>query len=66
MLPDIALSMSSSLGLVQLAAVQLREGRSLAQIAYDIGYGSEAALNRAFRQHYGQPPGIWRREHATA
>jgi AraC-like DNA-binding protein len=51
---------------LQLAAVQLREGRSLAQIAYDIGYGSEAALNRAFRQHYGQPPGIWRREHATA
>jgi AraC-like DNA-binding protein len=51
---------------LQLAAAQLREGRSLAQIAYDIGYGSEAALNRAFRQHYGQPPGSWRKEHAAA
>jgi AraC-like DNA-binding protein len=48
------------------AAVHQREGRSRAQIAYDLGYGSEAALNRAFRQHSRQPPGIWRREHATA
>ena len=49
-----------------LAAQQLREGRTLARIAEDIGYASEAALNRAFRQHFGLPPAAWRRRHALA
>lgn len=46
---------------LQLAARQLREGRPLARIATDVGYGSEAALNRAFRHQFGVPPGTWRR-----
>lgn len=50
---------------LQLAARQLREGRRLARIATDVGYGSEAALNRAFRHHFGVPPATWRRRHAT-
>lgn len=48
---------------LQLAARQLREGRMLASIAAEVGYGSEAALNRAFRHHFGVPPATWRRQH---
>lgn len=47
-----------------LAAQQLREGRTLARIAEEVGYASEAALNRAFRQHFGLPPAAWRRRYA--
>ena len=50
---------------LQLAARQLREGRGLARIATDVGYGSEAALNRAFRHHFGVPPATWRRQHSA-
>lgn len=47
---------------MQLAAHKLREGRlSIAQIAYDIGYDSEAAFNRAFKREIGVPPATWRR-----
>ena len=48
---------------LQLAARQLREGRPLARIAAEVGYGSEAALNRAFRHQFGVPPATWRRRH---
>lgn len=48
-----------------LAAQQLREGRSLARIAEDVGYASEAALNRAFRQQFGLPPAAWRRRQSA-
>lgn len=47
---------------MQLAAASLRKGgRSLAQIACDIGYESDAALNRAFKRAYGQAPAAWRK-----
>jgi len=29
----------------------------IAEIAQAVGYGSDAALNRAFKEHFGQPPG---------
>lgn len=46
---------------MQVAAQKLRENRlSIAQIAYDIGYESEAAFTRAFRREMGAPPGAWR------
>lgn len=46
---------------LQLAAVRLRESpRSIAQIAYDIGYESEAAFSRAFKKAFGVTPGAWR------
>jgi AraC-like DNA-binding protein len=34
---------------------------SLAQVATEVGYESEAAFNRAFKKHVGAPPGMWRR-----
>lgn len=46
---------------LQLAARLLeRPDISLAQVAADIGFGSEAAFNRAFKRQVGVPPGAWR------
>lgn len=46
---------------LQLAAHRLRTtGRSLAEIASECGYGSEAAFSRAFRREAGDWPGAWR------
>lgn len=46
---------------MQLAAARLRAGSdSLATIAADIGYTSEAAFNRAFKRITGVTPGRWR------
>lgn len=50
---------------LQLAAARLRDGgASLAQIAYAIGYESEAAFNRAFKREFGLPPATWRKQYA--
>jgi len=47
------------------ASVLLREtSDSMARIAYEVGYESEASLNRAFKREYGVPPAAWRREGA--
>lgn len=47
---------------LQLAAVRLRESpRATAQIAYEVGYESEAAFSRAFKQTFGITPGRWRK-----
>jgi AraC-like DNA-binding protein len=46
-----------------LAAQQLREGRgSVAQVAFEVGYDSEAAFSRAFKRQFGESPGAWRRQ----
>ena len=46
---------------LHMAALALADThRPIADIAYDAGYGSEAAFNRAFSKHYGKPPGAWR------
>lgn len=51
---------------LQLAAVRLRDGgASLGQIAYAIGYESEAAFNRAFKREFGLPPAAWRKQQAA-
>jgi AraC family transcriptional regulator, alkane utilization regulator len=51
---------------IQLAADRLRSSNdSLAAIAADIGYESEAAFNRAFKRVTGVTPGRWR-DGATA
>jgi AraC family transcriptional regulator, alkane utilization regulator len=39
---------------------------TLAQVAEVIGYESESAFNRAFKQEYGKAPGLWRRGEARA
>jgi len=36
--------------------------QSVAQIAFDVGYESEAALNRAFKREYGLPPARYRKQ----
>jgi AraC-like DNA-binding protein len=47
---------------IQLAASQLRAGQAgLAEIAERIGYGSEAALCRAFKREVGVTPASYRR-----
>jgi len=47
---------------MQCGARLLREGHaSVAAIALDVGYDSEAAFSRAFKRATGQPPGAWRR-----
>jgi AraC-like DNA-binding protein len=47
---------------MQLGARLLRESnRTVATIALDVGYESEAAFSRAFRREVGQPPAAWRR-----
>ncbi len=51
---------------MQLAAGQLRSGHaSVAAIALDVGYESEAAFARAFKRATGLPPATWRREQAA-
>jgi AraC-like DNA-binding protein len=46
---------------MQLAAERIRAGSgSLAAVAADVGYDSEAAFNRAFKRVTGVTPGRWR------
>jgi AraC-like DNA-binding protein len=45
---------------VGLAQKALLEGKSLKHIAQDVGYGSEAALSRAFKAQNGKGPREWR------
>ena len=59
-----------------LAAVRLQKARellarggcSVGEVAHRVGYASESAFNRAFREAFGAPPGAWRRgpTHADA
>ncbi len=52
---------------LQLATNLLRDAsRSIAEVAGEVGYESEAAFNRAFKRHLGMPPGAWRQNHAAA
>lgn len=47
---------------LQLAALRLRDSpASTAQIAYEVGYESEAAFCRAFKRHFDTTPAAWRR-----
>jgi AraC-like DNA-binding protein len=44
------------------AATMLCEtDRNTANVAYAVGFNSEAAFNRAFKREYGEPPATWRR-----
>jgi AraC-like DNA-binding protein len=47
---------------MQVAAQRLRESqRSIARIAMDVGYESEAAFTRAFKRELGASPSAWRK-----
>ncbi|MDM8356740.1 AraC family transcriptional regulator [Pandoraea communis] len=45
---------------IRLAQQALRQGRALKVIAIEVGYGSEAALSRAFKAQCGMTPREWR------
>ncbi len=52
---------------LQIGARSLEKtSRSVAEIAAEIGYESEAAFSRAFRREYGEPPGQYRRNRRPA
>lgn len=42
-----------------------RSSLSVARIAEQVGYETDAAFSRAFRREFGQPPATWRRMHAV-
>ncbi len=42
-----------------------RSERSIREIAWQVGYESEAAFNRAFKEHFSVPPGRYRRAHES-
>jgi AraC-like DNA-binding protein len=47
---------------LQGAARALAESdHSIARVAFDVGYESEAAFNRAFKREFGSPPSNWRK-----
>lgn len=47
---------------MRMAANMLRDGKAnTANIAYAVGFNSEAAFNRAFKREFGEPPAAWRR-----
>jgi AraC-like DNA-binding protein len=47
---------------MQLASSMLRgSNATVASIALDVGYDSEAAFARAFKRLVGMPPAAWRR-----
>ena len=48
---------------LQVAAQELLSGnKTLAAVAGQVGYESEAAFNRAFKREFGLPPAGWRRK----
>lgn len=51
---------------IGLAQKALQRGRPLKLIAAEVGYGSEAALSRAFKAHAGQSPRQWKSQVAVA
>lgn len=52
---------------MELAAQRLEETSDpITEIAAATGYDSEAAFNRAFKRHTGEPPAAWRRRQQTS
>jgi AraC-like DNA-binding protein len=48
---------------LRFAAQRLRESQqSIARVAFDVGYESEAAFSRAFRREFGKSPARWRKK----
>jgi AraC family transcriptional regulator, alkane utilization regulator len=49
---------------LQIASRELlADSKSLTVVAEEVGYDSEAALNRAFKREFGMPPASWRNSH---
>jgi len=48
---------------MRVAANMLRDGKqNTANVAYSVGFNSEAAFNRAFKREFGVPPATWKRD----
>ena len=48
---------------MRMASNMLRDGnQTTANVAYAVGFNSEAAFNRAFKREFGVPPATWKRE----
>jgi AraC-like DNA-binding protein len=48
---------------MRVASNMLRDGRQNASnVAYSVGFNSEAAFNRAFKRHFDSPPAHFRRQ----
>jgi len=48
---------------LRLGAEMLQSSeKGVAEIAHAVGYGSEAAFNRAFKREYGGPPAKFRKQ----
>ena len=46
---------------IQLAKHLLKQTNlNMVEVAQRVGYESDAAFNRAFKRHAGQPPAAWR------
>ena len=51
---------------MQVAANMLRdEQQNIANVAYHVGFNSEAAFSRAFKREYGLSPAAWRKQAAA-
>ena len=51
---------------LQLAARRLADrSATVAAVAHEVGYDSEAAFSRAFKKLVGSPPSVWRRRRAA-
>jgi pimeloyl-ACP methyl ester carboxylesterase/AraC-like DNA-binding protein len=47
---------------MRMASNMLSEGKqNTANVAYAVGFNSEAAFSRAFKREFGEPPAAWRR-----
>jgi AraC-like DNA-binding protein len=51
---------------MQLASRLLADGGTVAAVAADVGYESEAAFSRAFKKLVGRAPAAWRRGDGSA
>ena len=52
---------------MRMACNMLRDGKqNTANVAYAVGFNSEAAFNRAFKREFGVPPAAWRKREAAA
>ncbi|AMM24507.1 AraC family transcriptional regulator [Variovorax sp. PAMC 28711] len=50
------LQFQKSLRLIEARRLVLSEGRSLSQVAFDVGYASSSQFSREYARMYGQPP----------
>ncbi len=50
---------------LQTAKLHLKEtGKTIGQLAYNVGYASEEAFSRAFKREFGLPPARWREQNS--